>query len=74
MSNRDKPDARLRDAMVALGKLEYALEALRSARPRGPSGMTRYYSIVITMTEKALAYFKVFIVDELEKTVRGRGR
>ena len=61
-----------RIAMRIQRSLEKVLDELREARPKGSSGLSRNYAIATTEAEKVLAYWKVFVVDALERKMRGQ--
>lgn len=47
-------------------ELVYYLNELRKDKPSERSEIARRYAVAITELEKAIAYLRVYIVDELE--------
>lgn len=52
--------------MTPFEKLKDALQSIIDAKPNDRSGIDRRYAIVITMLEKAVVYFAVYIDGEVE--------
>lgn len=49
---------------IALRRLEDTLAYLRAGKPSERSELTRRYAVSITELEKAVAYFKVYVVGQ----------
>lgn len=53
----------LSDAERVLSEFEELLASMRELKPNDRSEQDRYWAIAITETEKAMAIFKTFVVD-----------
>ena len=71
MSDNGSTAMQLKEARIAWGKLDGALDTLRGSMTRAPS-LARDYSVAIIETEKAQAHFKIFVVDRLEEKARSQ--
>ncbi len=59
-----EPDASKQSREGILISLESSLHMIKRNRPNDRSEIDRRYAILITDFEKAIAYFKTYIVDE----------
>ena len=51
--------------MTPFEKLKDALQSIKDAKPNDRSGTDRRYAIVVTMLEKAIAYFAFYVECEV---------